>query len=79
MYIFPDMIDMGLKDGQSWPSDAHRVVASRLGLSNSRVTTRDALTELCQAVIAIPQDRIETVTHNDCAIEFKVPFIPVQS
>lgn len=69
------MIDMGLKENQKWPTKAHRKVAQHIGLCNSRVVTRDSLIEICQAVIAIPKDKIKTVTIMDCAVEFKVPFI----
>jgi hypothetical protein len=65
MYLMESMIDMGLKEGQEWPSDAHRVVASRLALGNRLVHTRDALNDVVQKVIAIPADKIETVTIAD--------------
>lgn len=75
MYILPEMIDMGLEEGQEWPSEAHKAVAKALGLSNRLVTTKDHLTEIVQAVIKIPQDRIEYVTADECRTEFEVPFI----
>ena len=65
MYAIPDMIDMGLKDGQTWPSDAHRLVAQRLGLCNPLVKTRDALNDVVQKVITIPADKIKVVTIAD--------------
>lgn len=76
MYIFKNMIDLGLKDGQTWPSDEHREVAAGIGTCNSMVRSRDALTEVCQAVILIPADRIKTVTFKQAALEFKVPYVP---
>lgn len=75
MYIHPEMVDMGLEDGQEWPSSDHRFVAQNLALCNSAVCTREALTEVVQAVIAIPSDRIKSVTLNDCRYEFHVPYI----
>lgn len=73
MYIFPEMIDMGLAEGQTWPSPEHRVVAQNLGLCNPDVRERDRLTEICQGVIKIPQDRIKTVTPVQCREEFHIP------
>ena len=75
MYIFEELIDLGLEEGQKWPSDAHRKVAAHLGLQNPRVTNKDALTKICQKVIAIPEDRIKSVTISECREEFEVPFI----
>lgn len=62
MYMLEDMIEMGLKKGQKWPTDMHRVVACNLALCNPHVTTRDALTEIVQKVRKIPKSEIETVT-----------------
>lgn len=75
MYLLPDMIDYGLLDAQEWPSDSHRVVATHLGLANAQCFSRDKLTELVQAVIAIPMDKIETVTITDCRNIYHVPYI----
>jgi hypothetical protein len=62
MYMLDDMIDMGLKDGQKWPSKAHREVAAALAICNSAITTRDALTNVVQKVCLIPKSKIKTVT-----------------
>jgi len=75
MYMIEGMIDMGLKEGQTWPTDAHRKVAQFMGLFNSRVTTRDALYEVVQAVIKVPADQIELVTAIDLATKYNVPYI----
>ena len=75
MYMIEDMIDMGLNEGQEWPSDDHRIVAQNLGLFNSLVVTRNALNEVVQQVCKIPMDRIRTITIIDCATEFEVPYI----
>lgn len=79
MYILGHMIDMGLLEGQDWPSPAHRVVAGHLALCNSRVTTKDSLVEVCQAVIAIPEDRIQKVTLTEAVKEFNVPHFSLES
>lgn len=62
MYMIPDMIDMGLKTGQTWPSKAHRQVAQNLFLCNPLIMCRDALNDGVQKVIAIPKHRIKTIT-----------------
>lgn len=75
MYILPHAINFGLKDGQKWPSEAHEYVAKTFGLCNPSVCTLTDLMEVVQAVIAIPLDRIESVTLEECRGEFQVPFI----
>lgn len=65
MYMLEDMIDMGLKRGQKWPTDTHRVVACNLALCNPLVRNRDTLTEIVQKVRKIPKSKIETVTMAD--------------
>src|ERR1700723_3589938 len=61
MYLIEDMIDMGLKAGQKWPSAAHRKVASTLVIGNPLIRTRDALTEIVQKVCKIPKTKIKKV------------------
>jgi hypothetical protein len=75
MYMIEDMIDLGLKEGQEWPNEAYRTVASHVGLCNQLVTNRDALTEVVQAVLAIPENEIESVSWIDAAQKYHVPFI----
>lgn len=65
MYILDSMIEMGLRKGQEWPSDAHRVVACNLALCNPTIKTRDALTAVVQKVYAIPADDIKKITMAD--------------
>jgi hypothetical protein len=65
MYMLDDMIDMGLRDDQKWPSKAHRDVACNLALCNPIVTNRDTLTDIVQKVIAIPKADIKKVTMAD--------------
>lgn len=75
MYIIADMIDLGLLDGQQWPSEAHKRVAMNIGLCNSRVTKRDALIEIVQAVIAIPMNEIRRVTPQTVVSKYNVPYV----
>ena len=75
MYMIERMIDMGLLTDETWRSEAHRIVASKIALFNPRVTNRDSLTEVVQAIQKIPISEIETVTVNDLAYKYSVPFI----
>jgi hypothetical protein len=65
MYLIDDMIEMGLKDGQKWPTKAHRNVAINLALGNPLICTRDALTGVVQKVCAIPEKDIKTLRWTD--------------
>jgi len=73
MYMIESMINMGLEEGQEWPSDAHKRVALNIGLYNLLVKDIDTLTNICQSVISVPQDRIELVTFEDLVTEFNCP------
>jgi hypothetical protein len=75
MYIIPTMIDLGLLDNQQWPNNVYKKVAQILGLCNNRVTSRDRLIEVVQAVLAIPEDKIATVSLRDCREVYNVPYI----
>lgn len=65
MYIMESMIEMGLRDGQKWPTKAHRQVACNLALCNPVVTNRDTLTEIVQKVCKIPKAEIKTLKWAD--------------
>lgn len=65
MYAFEEMIDLGLLYGQSFPTQAHRDVAVVLAVGNPHVMSRDHLTEIVQAVIAVPRREIKKVTVMD--------------
>ncbi len=70
MYMIGSMLGLGLKDGQTFPTDAYRVVAGNIGLANPNVTTKDTLTEVVQAVLAVPADRIKAITPHELRTEF---------
>lgn len=70
MYMFPNMIDLGLKEDQEWPNEVYKVVAQRVLLCNPLVTTRDALTNGVQKILSIPDDKIETVSVNDLVSDY---------
>lgn len=63
MYLIDDMVDMGLKDGQEWPSPEHRIVAANIVLGNPLVRDRGALNEVVQKVCDIPASDIKSVTY----------------
>lgn len=75
MYIFPEMIQLGLSDGQRWPSPAHKKVAQTVCLCNPRVRSRDTLQNMVEKINAIPKDKIKLVTLGDLARVYKVPCI----
>lgn len=65
MYLLDDMIEMGLKKGQKWPSPEHRLIACNVALCNPMVKDRGTLIEIVQKIRDIPQDKIKTVTFAD--------------
>lgn len=66
------MIDM---PKTQWKSPEHRTVAINLAICNPKVNSLDKLTEVCEAVNNIPQDRIKTGTVADCITDFQVPYL----
>lgn len=73
MYAIPSMIEMGLKEGQEWPSPFHEEIAIALVMGNPNITTKDMLAEVVQSVLTVPKDRIETITIKEIRKEFKCP------
>lgn len=73
MYIMESMIDLGLKENQTFPSEEHKAVAMTLGLCNPHVKTRDCLTSIVQAVCEVPIERIKTITLEEMIKEFDCP------
>ena len=66
MYLFSEMIDLGLKDGQDWPTNpAYRIVAQNVLLCNANINTRDKLTEGVQRILTIPESRIKMITFSE--------------
>jgi len=75
MYYLNDMVDMGLEKDQEWPSTAHKKVAINIATGNSLVTTKEVLTEVVQAVLKVPKNRIMLITHVELVNEFNCPGI----
>jgi hypothetical protein len=65
MYLIEDMVDMGLKSGQDWPTPAHRLVAANIVIGNPMVRDRGTLNEIVQRVVRIPKKTIKSVTFAD--------------
>lgn len=65
MYIFPTMIDLGLKKGEKWASKAHKLVAQNVLLCNPRITTCDCLMMNVGIINGIPKEDIKKVTVID--------------
>jgi len=65
MYIMNDMLEMGLEDGEEWPSDHHRDIAAFVCLCNPRINTRDLLMENVSIVNKIPAEKIKKITPLD--------------
>lgn len=65
MYLFDEMIDCGLREGERWTSDDHRNVAIATCIANANVDTMGTLVNNVSAINAIPQDKIRKVTMHD--------------
>ena len=70
MYLNDSMVNLGLKKGQEWPSDAYREVAAAIAIDNPNVITKDVLTEIVQAILKVPADQIETIGYQRLVAEF---------
>jgi hypothetical protein len=75
MYVFPTMINLGFRHDEKpvWPSKAHKLVAQNVGLCNPRVTDRDTLIAIVDAVNKVPMDRIKLVDYRTLIQEFGCP------
>lgn len=75
MYMFEDMINMGLKEGQEFPSEDHKVVAIKVAICNPKVTQRDILMDVVDAVCKVPQEKIQEVTYRQLIEEYNCPHV----
>ena len=75
MYIFPEMIDLGLKQNQSWPTKAHKTVAITLAICNPNVYNKDTLMDVVASVLKVPEDRIKEVTYEELRTKYDLPAI----
>lgn len=62
MYIFPEMINMGLKEGEEWTSETHKIVAQRVLLMNPRITQRDHLVDGVSIINNLEDEQIVKIT-----------------
>lgn len=65
MYLFDDMVDMGLPDGVRWPSEMHRMAAQNLLIANPSIENMDDLKKGVLNIINIPGKTLETLTIED--------------
>jgi hypothetical protein len=72
MYVFEEMIDLGLEEGKQWTSPLHKTVAQNLLLNNPRITTRDTLTECVNKINSIPKSEIRSFSFYD-AFKLGIP------
>lgn len=75
MYIFPEMIDLGLKQNQSWPTEAHKNIAITLAICNPNVHCRDTLMDIVASVLKVSEDRIKKVTYEELRTKYDLPAI----
>ena len=73
MYYFDEMIDLGLKENQKFPTEAHKTVAQTIALRNPQVTNKGLLTEIVQSVLSVPESRIKKITLEQLFDEFNCP------
>ena len=64
MYIFEEMIEMGLEEGQEWPSEIHRIIAVEVCIQNPRVNSCEILVENVRIINQIPVSDIKKVTYT---------------
>ena len=73
MYMFEEMIDLGLKENQKFPTKAHKKVAQTIAICNSSVVNRNLLTEIVQSILLVPKNRIKKITMDQLIDEFNCP------
>lgn len=65
MYIFPEMIDLGLGKSEKRTSKAHKAVAQKVLLCNPRINSCDKMIHNVSIISKIPKDKIKKVTIHD--------------
>jgi len=65
MYIAEKFIDMGLEDGQKWPSPFHRKVAVICLIQNPRVFTREKLMENVSIINSLEVGYLQCASVDD--------------
>jgi hypothetical protein len=65
MYVFPEMIEIGMKKGEKWPSKAHKTVAMNALLCNPRITSAEIMKRNIEIINKIPKERIKKVTRAE--------------
>ena len=65
MYLFEDMVDMALPEGERWPTEHHRQVAIRLLIANPDINTYRAIKNGVLSILSIPVTQIQEIKLDD--------------
>ena len=65
MYLFEEMIDSGLSEGEEWTSPDHRQVAVYACINNARVDCMDTLCGNVSIINDATQEEIRTITDGE--------------
>ena len=65
VYLVKGMVEIGLKEGENFPTGSHRVVAENLVIGNPAVDDAEKLTKVVQYVLTIPTDQIRQIRLED--------------
>jgi len=75
MYLVENMIELGLLEGQKFPTKAHKKVAQAIALCNPNVRNRDTLTDIVQAVLKVPTAKIKTIPYEKLVDKYGCPHV----
>jgi len=70
MYLIPSMIELGLKEGETFKSSAHMKVAQNYVIGNPNINTVDQMRYIVQCIQKIPMNRIKKITFKQFEDEF---------
>ena len=73
MYAMPEMINLGLKKDQKFPTETHKQVAQNIAIGNPSVFKRELLEEIVEAVCRVPEKYISTITMDQMVDAFGCP------
>ena len=73
MYMFDEMIELGLKKRQKWKSPDHRIVDAAIAIANPKVTSLSTLIEVVQTINKIPKNKIKLVSMKQLREVYECP------
>lgn len=71
IYLHEEMVRIGLKEGQQFPSEEHRIFSVNLCIGNPFVSDADILTEIVQYICTIPNSDITSILPWEMPIEIQ--------